>query len=674
MNSDINNPGPLTRLRAQIPAHVRLWLKLYLAGLSLFFILRLIFTYSQPESVAESNFEDIARAFLIGVRFDAVILSALFLPLFLVTSVKWFRPERAWPRRIFMFVMIILFTIIAFLGVADLGFFQQFGNHLDYWAVEYLEYPAQFLYTLIFYEWSGVLFIIWLAVTVFFFILVRGTINSTDWKLPLTSPFTGILIYLLCLCLLGISIRGRLGIKPLDWGEAFFSQSHFINQIPLNAAYTLAHSIYEEMDEGRAFFDQEKSRLDFYPVSEATATVREMLEIDDNPVDENRPLFRTSRANQELPFTPNLVFIIMESWSAEYIGALGNSRGLSPCFDSLATHGILFTNFYANGARTNRGIAASLCSFPSLPGRSIMKRYAADYPFRSLADILHEKEGFHATFAYGGDIHFDNMRGFLTGVGFESFYDENSFPGAPRLGKWGVPDHIFLEKMAENISTLRSPFLLSMLTLSFHDPFLIPGDFPPLFGDTIDNYRQYNCFHYSDQALGEFMAKARNYSYFDSTIFVFTADHCFIQSSEYPLSPESFHIPLLIYSPSLLGNSARTVATVGSQVDILPTLLGIIGIKAGHHSWGRNLLDRLPDSAGFAAIVSGDKLGLIEGNYFYLNWVKAQTGLFDLRDKPYLGSNLRDSLPDLAGKMERRLNSYIQLADHLSRGKKTAGD
>jgi phosphoglycerol transferase MdoB-like AlkP superfamily enzyme len=231
-----------------------------------------------------------------------------------------------------------------------------------------------------------------------------------------------------------------------------------------------------------------------------------------------------------------------------------------------------------------------------------------------------------------------------------------------------MADHILFETLAAEIKSFPRPFQLSILTLSFHDPYNIPDERFALYGDTIPDYKMLNCFYYSDWAVGQFVRQIKEQPVFDSTIFVFTSDHCAHQSPRYPLSPEKFHIPLLIYSPRLLGDTAVMVTASASQVDILPTLIGLTGINTTQYSWGRNLLDLSPDDSGLAVIVSGKKLGLIEGTQLYFHWVGISESLYDLNETPYLENNLMEIYPGRAGEMARYLNSYIQLADYLSRG------
>ena len=206
------------------------------------------------------------------------------------------------------------------------------------------------------------------------------------------------------------------------------------------------------------------------------------------------------------------------------------------------------------------------------------------------------------------------------------------------------------------------------MALSNHEPYYIPDDRFNLFDDSIPDSRRLNAFYYSDWALGEFVDSLRSYPVFDSTIFVFTSDHSPHQSSEFSLDPGKFHIPLMIYAPGVLGDKGQVIERTASQVDIIPTIIGMLGIDASVYSWGRDQLNLPDNDTGFAIFVDEDKLGLVEDSKFFFHWVNVEKKLFDLNDAQYLKRNLTDSFPDIAATMEKRLNSYIQLASYLSKG------
>ncbi len=655
------------KLFGLLPGKVTLWFSLFLGGAVYFGLFRLIFLLTHRHLISDVSIYDLIYTFWIGFRFDAVILSIIILPLYSISLLPWIDFKIRYIRIITLIFLAVIFSLSFLICTADLRFFDVFGSRINYWAVEYIEYPELFLYSATGDSFSLELILLWLLSTISFTLFINYRLNKSYGHHSSLSKLPKIALYLLVILLLAFGIRGRLGIKGLEWGSAFFSDNHIVNQTSLNGVYTLTRSIYEEWRNGRVIFGKNINRFKFYNEKEAYLTTADMLGFQPDMNNDSFNFVRIQESDNRLGFSPNIIIIIMESWSAKYVGSLGADYNVTPEFDRLSSRGISFQNFYANGVRTNRGIPAVLCSFPSLPGRSIMKRYAADYPFFSIAQIL-GKENYTSIFAYGGDIEFDNMRGFLKAVGYDTFYSEDDFGSDDILGKWGVPDHIMFDRMVHEIKNLPRPFNLSIMTLSNHEPFLLPDDRFKLYDDSNSNSRELNSFYYSDWALGQFISEMEKLPVFDSTIFIFTADHCTHRTSKYLLDPIRFHTPLLIFSPSILGDSAIQVEKTGSQVDILPTLLDILGITAEHSSWGRDLLSLKKDDPGFAVVVSGEKMGLIEADKFYVHWPEAVRELYDLRDSSYLEINRADSLPDLTDRMERRLKSYIQTANYLSRG------
>jgi len=655
------------KARLHIPHHTAVWLIMFAISALFFALLRLLFLWGHRELAVASGASNLIHAFWLGFRFDAKVLAILFIPLYMISLLPGVDFHKRSIQKIFAGVLTLFLGFFIFLSIADIRFFEIFGSRLNFWAVEYMEHYGLFIYSIVSDAAFWKLTLLVLGLTVIYHITIRLGLA----RLGRYRSYSGITMRIVChvvlIALLVFAVRGKLGMKALDWGAAFFCEDQFANQLALNSVYTFGHSLYEEWQDGRSPDDPDKQRFGFYPIDEAYGTVCDMLGITPSVSVDSLDLTRELTAMQQRDFIPNVVIIIMESWSNDRIGVLGSDLNISPHFDSLAGRGLLFTDYYANGIRTNRGLPAIVCSFPALPGRSIMKRYSAAHPFRSLAEILDEY-GVTSIFAHGGDIEFDNMEGFLRALGYDRFYGEDDFGDAPRLGKWGVADHAFFEALADKIDSFPRPFNLTALSLSYHDPYLIPDDRFRRFDDDSEDNRKLNSFYYTDWALGRFFDGIEHEPFVDSTIFIITADHYPHQSGKYPLAPANFNIPLFIYAPGLIGDSAQRNTSIASQVDIVPTLLHIMGLPASSIFWGRDVLSLHPDDPGFAVIVADEKIGLLQDSLFVFNWVGAGTFLYNVYDKPYLEMDLSDLMPEQLEYMERRLNSYIQLASYLSRG------
>jgi len=362
---------------------------------------------------------------------------------------------------------------------------------------------------------------------------------------------------------------------------------------------------------------------------------------------------------------PNVIVVLLESWAARNTGALGSPHDLTPHFDSWVDSGILFTHFFANGIRTSFGLPAVLCSYPSLPGRSIMGRYDAPHPFIALSEHL-ERRGFHNVFVYGGDLSFDNIEGFFRTKQYHQFVGEKSFDSDRAFSKWGIPDHVLLERAAVLIDSLPRPFQMTVLTLSNHEPYDLPDSSVQKFFDDADSSKVFNAQLYADHCLGLFLRRLEEKRIFDSTIVVITADHARYDVSRLVLDPETFRIPLLILGPKGTIPSGHVIDAAGSQVDIVPTVLGLLGGMYEHRSWGRDLLRLEEGAPGFAMINAANRIGCVTRDYFYLEWLGRQTSLYEYDS---LGSDpidIKGEQPELFEELQLRTRAYMQLAQQLS--------
>jgi len=385
---------------------------LYALAMVFFTAFRLTFFLSFSELASGAGLWTTFKAFAVGARFDQIVILFILSPLLLV--LPWINLSRPFMRIAATVYATVFFACSLFLMLADMRFYTYFDSHLNYLAYEYIGEGSMF-WDLIVTDQRFVLFmVIWLVISVGFYFLVRKTLSWTRAAAHRYSWKAQIIYFAAFLVLAVVGMRGRLGIAPMDWGMAVVGQNHFVNQLALNGIYTLGKSFAEEGHDPRLMYKDESERFAFVEFDKGLDFVQSMLH---QPGDEwlepdSSLLRKTSQPDSVLAFQPNIVFVIMESWASRNTGILGSPRDLTPHFDSLAGSGILFPNFYASGTRTNYGLGASLCAFPSLPGRAILKRYNARHPFVTISEILH-KRGYKNYLAYGGDLVFDNVEGFF---------------------------------------------------------------------------------------------------------------------------------------------------------------------------------------------------------------------------------------------------------------------
>ncbi len=607
------------------PRSVVLVFGLYILGMLFFSLLRVLFLMDFSQLVQGESWDQIAKAFMIGLRFDQIIVLISLVPVMILTS--WVKLENRTFRKTIISYLVIVFAIHFLLLLADIRFYSYFGSRLNFLAVEYIGEGSLFGNLVIsdpqFYQ----NIFKWLLLSTVYAIILLFLVRGVSGMRHRRSRLNQIVYFTLLLALFALGIRGRISLAPMDWGVAYFSQNRFLNQLALNGIYTLGRNLTETNRDPRVVYLPENERFGLVDSNIALQTTRQMLRSDnDEWLEPSRSLLRiTHQDDATFGFKPNIVIILSESWTARLTGSLGDNRDLTPNFDRLAKGGILFENFYASGTRTNFGISAVFCSFPALPGRAIMKRYNANHPFVSLSELLDER-GYYNVFAYGGDLAFDNMEGFLREKKFRDFYGDRELGMDLYFSKWGIPDHIMFEKAAELVDSLPRPFQLTMLTLSNHEPWDLPDSSVRRYDDEEDSSKTFNSQIYADFSLGRFFDTIENDPVFDSTIFVFVSDHARYGGSWYVIDPEHFRIPLLIYSPRLLPDTGVVVSAYGSQTDILPTLMGLLGGDYTHASWGRNLFNLPEGDSGFAVMNLYNRLGYIDSRHLYVEELGGKTG------------------------------------------------
>ncbi|MBT9567431.1 MAG: LTA synthase family protein, partial [Thiobacillus sp.] len=339
---------------------------------------------------------------------------------------------------------------------------------------------------------------------------------------------------------------------------------------------------------GYAFGNNEIDYFDFY----ATRPFKEAA-----PVAELARIVTTTRPK-------NVVIITLESLSSSYMAHGGNTLDITPNLDRLAEQGLFLSNLHATGNRTVRGLEATSLAIPPLPGHSIIWR-DNNQNLETLGAVLAD-HGYTSHFMYGGYARFDNMDAYFGGNHYQAI-DRGQFPERYRgFGNiWGLADEYLydyaLEQMDRDAASGK-PFLMHLMTTSNHTPFTFPEG-------RIDRGRGRNgAVKYSDYAIGRFIDKARSKPWFKDTVFVIVADHCASSKGRTSLPPENYHIPAILYSPAHI--PPHTDARLASQIDLVPTVLDLLGMQERSRFMGRSVLHAYPDS-GRAFIATYQKLGFL---------------------------------------------------------------
>lgn len=424
------------------------------------------------------------------------------------------------------------------------------------------------------------------------------------------------IILLLLTGLLFLPIRGGITVSTMNTGQAYYSQNAYLNHSAVNPLFSLLESITHQEDFASQYrFMKDKEADKIFATMTSTS-------------DENTyPLLNEATFKKG---TPDILIVIMESFASDIMPSMGSYKDVAVCLDSIAQQSILFTRFYANSFRTDRGMVSILSGYPAQPTTSIMRYPRKTSQLPSIARNLVKYKNYKTTYYYGGDADFCNMRSYLVSQGYQHIISDANFPIEDKLSKWGVPDHILAAKMMEDIKAQQNekrPMLRILQTSSSHEPFEVPY------------YRlkdkRLNAFAYTDSVMGAIVREYRKLPRWKNTLIVFVPDHVGGYKENLNDHDRSrYQIPLILTGGAI--SRPMKVGIIGSQHDIAATLLGQLGVEHREFTFSKNMMsDATPKFAFFAV---NDAFGIVseENSLIYDN--RAKRIVYDKGEK---GFNLR---------------------------------
>ena len=633
------------------PSFIRLWLSfLYLVLLQGFW--RFIFLLFQSSELSSDKWPFYFKSFWVGAHLDAVIASYFLLPVLL--TIFWLHYFiSAWRYAQALRIYLALATaIISMLSLIDVYFFLEFNTHLNILtrqanvlrieSIQFLwfEYPVLKIL-------GGVSLLTWMGHLLMQF--VDGRISKQTGRWPGQIVFS-----LVSLVMLVSTLRGGWQERPIDWGYAIFSDDNLSNQIALNGIFVLGRSVIELSSEKNL-----RKSLTYVSTETALEDTREMIR-GDNEIFIDDTSLKRKFVNAEL-ITPNIVLFILESHVGEFCGYINPAeQGVTPVLDSLARKGISFTQCIANGQRSAFGIGSILMSWPTLPGLPLISQIEATQHAPCLANTL-EQVGYRNIFLYGGLSQFDNMKGFALANGFDEVIDRDVLPEQPGT-MWGMYDHYVFDYAKKLLDETEKPLQLTLFTTTNHQPWDFPESYKASVGEfSKDKFRSgavHKTMKYVDTVLGEFMDDARSAPWFDNTIFVFVADHGLTVHRENFEDLRNGRIPLVFYAPQILGEP-RLITQPVSQVDILPTLLSIIGYPEAFEAMGRNVLAH---DNGYASRITNDFMVWYDGDNLLTEILGQSSTANKINDFSTMElSPLSNESAEMI-KLRDRYHSYLQTA------------
>jgi len=533
-----------------------------------------------------------------GWWFDIAVLAVLLVPIWLYEALL---PARWRASRAHAGLRLILFALLAFLmlfiAAAEATFWLEFATRFNFIAVDYLLYTHEVIGNIReSYPVGWILGGLALAAIVITLVL-RPWLRPAD-ALPMSGRRR--LAYVAAAIVLPVAAMTVASVDQMGTiGNAY------ADELAGNGLFTFAAAMRRnELDYDR-----------FYATiaqDEADAVLRG-LEVERKPLDRNAPIASAIEHEATEPHKPafpgrprHVVVIMVESLSAEFLGAWGNTNQLTPNLDRLARDGLRFANVYATGTRTVRGLEAVSLGTPPVPGQAIVRRPGNDH-LATIGELL-EHQGYATGFIYGGYGYFDNMNAYFETNDYR-VVDRTEFP-SPSIAFeniWGVADEsLFANALGVIDASVASgkPVFMQIMTTSNHRPFTYPDGRI----DIKSPGGREGGVKYTDWAIGRFIEDARKKPWFDGTLFVIVADHCAAVAGKSKLPVGGYRIPLIFYAPKLVPPSVYS--PVMSQIDIPPTILDVLRADGDDHFFGRSVFE-LPATPERAFISNYQSLGYL---------------------------------------------------------------
>ncbi|MCG9876217.1 MAG: sulfatase-like hydrolase/transferase [Leptospiraceae bacterium] len=589
----------------------------FLALLTIFRFL-FILKYSYRMDVYEPSL--VFRAILIGIQFDLASLAMILGLFWILSSLHILNRYRLYVI-IWSYLPILLFAWVLAHMIGDLIYFENANKHIGY---EGFVFFGKDLFTIIssFAKNDPLTFFLSI-IGISFYIIFSFKIYRKYFQFEFLPEKFWITVrnVIIVLVFSAILIRGGINDSPLRASHSIISEDNFINNIALNGIFTSIMDMKSQkipsilkMDELQAV-EIVRAELDYEGAKWANDPQFPLLR--KTIPKKNRRLL----INKNIPSKPNIVIILLESWTGKLTASSGNGfvNGIevTPYFNALSKKGHSFQKFFATGGRTTNGMLSILTGIPDRPGLTAVRTPQILSNFSGIGNIL-KPLGYNTIFVKGADLSFDNVKLIMPRWGFDTVYGKeyieslNEYP----LGAWGYDDENLLKVLEKEIDKTSpdKPFLATALTMTTHYPYKVPDKKFEIFDKDVQDFDYFNTMHYADWAIHNFIESMKKSARFKNTIFIFVGDHTHHRFLNYY---EDRNVPLLVYAPGIIGPKQDNRIT--SQLDIVPTILGLINEEISFSAMGRDLLDPSANinSAYFAY---GSSFGWIEENLFYFQY------------------------------------------------------
>lgn len=565
--------------------------KYFLFWLGYFLLSKCIFLIYNCNLSGSLTFSETWGIFYHGFRMDISLVSYLMvIPGILLSFSFLFAPKIL--SSVFKLYTFILLIVITLINIIDLGLYPHWGTRVGISAFDYIANPQGVISSIttkdVFAATGVIIFYVIIFRWLFNRFLHRELLGGTRQKwysFPVMLALTGFLF---------IPIRGGLGTSPINLSSVSFSNKLYVNQ----AAYNFLWNFFQTIERKKTYInpcvymDMSLAYQKFeMVVSRRVQSDSLFIDIDKSDL-------------------PNVILIILESFSNKVITSFGGKYDVCPNLDSISADGIIFPSFYASGNRSDRGMAAILGSYPSLLSQSVI-----NYPEKSdklpmMSDYFN-RNGYHTSFYYGGDIDFYNLKSFVLQGDYNEVISQKDFPKElQKMSNWGVPDGYLFEKVLKGTDKPK-PFFTVVYTLSSHTPYDVPVQ---MIKGSSNEAKFLNSLAYADSCLGDFIRAFKQTKYWDNTLVIITSDHGALEPGPTEIiEPATYQIPL-IWTGGVV-KKPGVIHKIGGQPDLTPTLVKQFGWKPDPSVFGHDLLS----SPSYAFYMCDSGWGYItgDGEFFY---------------------------------------------------------
>jgi len=564
----------------------------HLALFWLFFeiVIRGLFLLYNKDLTAELTERETLSTFLHGFKMDISLIGYILMASGLILTVSMFVQHR-WPYFILNALNTFLIVSCALLATVDLELYRHWGFRLNTAPLFYVKSAGQAAMGSVALTVVFKLLLICTALITIFLFLYDRLLNPRIGALK-KGKRRGFVVLLLVTVLMIIPIRGSFSVAPMNSGFVYFHKTKsYANHAAINVVWNFLYNLNRHT---RLTYPD-----NFLPKEVAAQHFRELYPPHDSISD---PLWNAPK--------PNVILFILESFTADVIEPLGGLPGITPTINELCGEGILFTNFYASGDRTDKGLISILSGYPAQPLTSIIKNPAKTQRLPYLNHFMLDL-GYRTSFVYGGDIDFANFRSYLTNSRFDHITADEDFPEELNQSKWGVHDHIVFQQALLECDTARQPFFKVVLSLSSHEPFDVP--MVPRFPGNDSESLFLNSCYYTDRSVGEFMMKAKASAWWKNTVVIFVADHGHSLPGNKKLQDkERYRVPLLMVGGPIEKDSV--VHKYAGQTDLANTLLGQLSRPSPLFTFSKDILSH--SSRSFAMYFFNDGYGYVSPHQY----------------------------------------------------------